>query len=218
MGLSEDDQNETAKPQLEFKEVAVLIPLIGTAIAISYDVGYFYGIDIHLFTLFSLAEHILFAFAAAPVAFVLAICLTAYFGPGLDIAIGLKISAVGQKLEKRTRRVVDAGVLALVILSAGAIFYFRHFGVAAFMLSGAAIALFRFLPIPRRAIYSISCVLVIVTAFAVGHDFARNYVLYGPVSHSIQLENDTLAIKLIRSGDRGVLYFEPKAKQLNFVR
>jgi hypothetical protein len=216
--LVQDDQPTTSKLQLEFKEIAVLIPLIGSAIAISYDVGYFYGLDIHLFTLFSLAEHILFAFAAAPVALVLAILLTAYIGPHIDLAVGLKISATAQTMKKKTKRFVDIGLLALVIAAAGAVFYFRFFGLGAGLLSGAAVALFRFLPISKKVIYLISCVLVTVFAFATGHDFARSYVIYGPADHSIQFENEMLAVKLIRSGDRGILYYEPKAKQLNFVR
>ncbi|BAC52768.1 bsr7503 [Bradyrhizobium diazoefficiens USDA 110] len=40
----------------------------------------------------------------------------------------------------------------------------------------------------------------------------------GASDHSIQLENEKLAVKLIRAGDRGVLYFEPNTKQLDFVR
>jgi hypothetical protein len=214
----QDDQPTTSTPKLEFKEITVLIPLIGSAIAISYDVGYFYGTDIRLFTLFSLAEHILFAFAAAPVALAMTILLTAFFGPSIDVAIGLKISATARTVKKKTKGFIEIGALALVIAALGAALYFRYFWVAACLISGAAVALFRILPIPRKLIYLISCVLVIVAAFALGHDFARSYILDGSPNHSIQLENETLLVKLIRSGDRGILYYEPKAKQLNFVR
>lgn len=214
--LVQDDQPTTSKPQLEFKEIAVLIPLIGSAIAISYDVGYFYGIDIRLFTLFSLAEHILFAFSAAPVALVLTILLTAYFGPRIDVAVGLKIAATAETMKKKTKRSIDTLLVVLVIAAVGAVIYFRYFALGASFLVGAALALFRFLPISKKVIYLISCVLVIITAFAIGHDFARFYVIDGPANHSIQFENETLAVKLIRSGDRGISILRAQSQAAEF--
>ena len=50
------------------KDFFVLSPIIGTALALIYDVGYFYGVGISYFTLFSLSEHIVFALPALPVA------------------------------------------------------------------------------------------------------------------------------------------------------
>ena len=213
------DEVATKEPDLlASKELAIVIPIIGTAIAISYDVGYFHGIDIQLFTLFSVAEHILFALEAAPLAFGLAVGLIAFIGPGLDLIVGLKINAVGQNLEKTPRLVVTIGLLAIGIVGVGAAFYFRRFGFIAGLLSGVATALFRILTIPRKVIYLASGVLVMATAFAMGHDNARSFVFDGPAKHSIQLEHEVLAVKLIRSGDRGVLYYEPKSSQLNFLR
>ncbi|WP_271555240.1 MULTISPECIES: hypothetical protein [unclassified Bradyrhizobium] len=214
----QDDQHAPAKPQLEFKEVAVLIPLIGTAIAISYDVGYFYGLDIKLFTLFSITEHVVFALEATPVAFVLAIFLIAYLGPGLDVLLGVKVHTAGKNMHKTKRRYVDAAIPAGLVLLVGVALYFSFFGLIAGLIAGAAVTLFRLFPIPRRLVYLISGILIIVTAFATGHDFAHSYVSRGASDHSIQLENEKLAVKLIRAGDRGVLYFEPKTKQLDFVR
>jgi hypothetical protein len=46
------------------KEALVLIPLIGSVLALTYDVGYFYGIDINFFTFFSVTEHLVFAIEA----------------------------------------------------------------------------------------------------------------------------------------------------------
>jgi len=47
------------------------VTLFATAIAITYDVGYFYAIKSSFFTLFSLSEHIVFALQALPLAFLL---------------------------------------------------------------------------------------------------------------------------------------------------
>lgn len=91
---------ETAKdePQLlSPKELVVLIPLIGTAIAMSYDVGYFWGIDINLFTLFSVTEHIVFALQAAPFALGVAFVLVVLVSARLDVAVGTAVAEVGRR-------------------------------------------------------------------------------------------------------------------------
>ena len=47
------------------------LPVLGAAIALTFDVGCFYAIGIDFFTLFSLSEHILFAIQALPIVLVL---------------------------------------------------------------------------------------------------------------------------------------------------
>ncbi|MGA8294026.1 MAG: hypothetical protein WB820_16340, partial [Rhodoplanes sp.] len=67
---------------LQVKELLVAVPFLGSSIAVAYDVGFFYGIDIHLFTLFSITEHITFALEALPFAMVVAgAALTAMRSP-----------------------------------------------------------------------------------------------------------------------------------------
>ena len=46
------------------------IPLLGAALALTFDFGYFSALNLSFFTLFSLSEHILFAIQAFPVALV----------------------------------------------------------------------------------------------------------------------------------------------------
>src|SRR4051812_23785803 len=70
---------ETKQPSFSAKDFFVLIPLVGTTLAALYEVGFFYGIGISYFTLFSLSEHIVFALTALPLALGLALGLpTAY--------------------------------------------------------------------------------------------------------------------------------------------
>lgn len=81
----------TVSDHLNYEKFLPVIPLAGTAIAIAFDVGYFYGIDINFFTLFSFTEHISFAFEAMPVAIVI-------------LVVALFIDALTQRLRiSRTR-------------------------------------------------------------------------------------------------------------------
>jgi hypothetical protein len=57
------------------------IPLLGAAVAVTFDVGYFFRLNWSFFTLFSLSEHILFAIQAFPIA--LAIILLSLIAAGI---------------------------------------------------------------------------------------------------------------------------------------
>jgi hypothetical protein len=203
------------EPQLLSKEAIVVIPLIGTAIAISYDVGYFYGIDINFFTLFSVAEHVVFALQAAPAALGTAI-LQIYVGSGFDIKVGKAIAAVG----RRSNSFVHALAIVAIFVAVGTTIYFQKWGMAAGLAAGVVAALSRMIPFAKRTVYSVAGVLVVVAAFAIGHDSARSYLSSDEVNHSIQIDKnfDLLKVHIIRTGDRGVLYYDPKVKQLSFVR
>jgi len=61
------------------RELLIALPLFGTTLAITYDVGFFYGLDMAYFTMFSLAEHIVFALQATPVAFIAALSIPSSF-------------------------------------------------------------------------------------------------------------------------------------------
>jgi hypothetical protein len=53
---------------LGWKDLLITLPILGTALAVTYDVGYFYALDINMFTVFTAAEHITFAMEVLPLA------------------------------------------------------------------------------------------------------------------------------------------------------
>jgi hypothetical protein len=88
------------------------IPVFSAGIAIAFDVGYFWGIDINLFTLFSLAEHILFALEAAPFALVLIVAFLAVH-PWLDRAIAIIEARTRKRSYRRFRLLATYGLVML---------------------------------------------------------------------------------------------------------
>jgi hypothetical protein len=56
--------------KLELKDVMIVVPALATAMAVTFDVGFFYGLGLRLFTLFSLSEHITFSIVAMPLALI----------------------------------------------------------------------------------------------------------------------------------------------------
>jgi hypothetical protein len=65
------------------KDYAVLLTPAIVLLGITFDVGYFWGLDINIYTLFTLSEHLLFAVEALPFATpaVLLITLTSIYHP-----------------------------------------------------------------------------------------------------------------------------------------
>jgi hypothetical protein len=77
MSKKTDDTGRPAKlPDMEqVKTIFLVLPIAGSLAAITFDVGYFNGIGLEYFTLFSLSEHIVFALAVAPIAFLAALVM-----------------------------------------------------------------------------------------------------------------------------------------------
>src|SRR6202521_1018906 len=75
------------------------IPLLGAAVALIFDVGCFYAIQINLFTLFSLSEHIVFAIQAFPIALAVFIPIS-----GLVVVMGTGASPVPPDPNKVSKR------------------------------------------------------------------------------------------------------------------
>ena len=203
------------------RELVVAIPVMGTALAISYDVGYFYGIDINFFTLFSLAEHVVFAIQAVPAAVAIAILLVAFVGTRLDLAVGLKIYNAGKKQQSST----NTAIALFALIAVGILLITIYFRMWQFFVAAAAgffLAMSRIIGFARRTLYVVSGILVIVAAFTLGYDNARAHVLYDAMNHSIQfdkeMEPSPLPVKVIRSGEKGILYYDTNAKQIVFVK
>ncbi|MBI5313368.1 MAG: hypothetical protein HZB28_09680 [Methylocystis sp.] len=79
-GSERSTQNSRQYFQLEFAtKITGLISAVAVSVAVTFNLGYFYGIDINLFTLFSLSEHILFAVEALPIAFIIVTMVFVFF-------------------------------------------------------------------------------------------------------------------------------------------
>jgi hypothetical protein len=56
--LMNDKPDQKSDGVLSPKDYLVLLPALASAIALTYDVGYFFALDVSYFTFFSLSEHI----------------------------------------------------------------------------------------------------------------------------------------------------------------
>ena len=80
--VDNDTKQRLAENFVVSKDFLVLVPLLAAGVALTFDVGYFSGIDINLFTLFTSSEHIVFALEALPLAllFVFFVAVMIFYG------------------------------------------------------------------------------------------------------------------------------------------
>jgi hypothetical protein len=225
------------------RELLVALPILGTTLAITYDVGFFYGIDIGYFTLFSLAEHIVFALEAIPAAFVGALmvpmgifswqlgerALEKARGPITAETPAEERERIQARLDARQKRmdrwhlsfsvcVLALGIL-LFIISKELLFAPAAIVAGLYGLTGYVFPPKEYFRNPAYFAGTFYTIMFIVTAFSLGLFSAHRYVSDSPPTTSIAINGAIGELKgrLIRSGDRGVMFFDTNAKRVDFL-
>jgi hypothetical protein len=226
---------ETDQPQptitISKESLLFLIPLVGSALAVTYDVGFFSAIGLENFSFFSLSEHVVFALGFFPFALFIAFTFAA-----LALMYG-RTPIIQPKTEPVTRGLkrfwsglafllgflLVVGIwLAFVImrsqLNENTIIYSI---VALMFLSGVA---FR-----QRLGDAISAGLILASAmilsFTFGNLRADSILHPGEGGAVFQQDSKTIETKrsgqiearILNSGDRGVLFFDIKANQITLL-
>ena len=213
LGMTMDDNSghQTARNDFAyFKDFLFLVPLLGSALAIIFDVGYFSGIGLGFFSLFSLSEHLVFAMEASP------------FGILTAFTVGLLASFQTKMARKFVppNWAVGAGLVLTACVIAVALFFIKVTVFNVGMIIGAGLFSFAFglhHPPLRRAAFV--CMAAMVLAFSVGYDFATTFLESVPYNTTIETKNDgKVDVKLIRSGDRGVLFLDSKTNRITLLR
>jgi hypothetical protein len=205
------------------KELFVLLPVVGSAIAITYDVGYFYALDINFFTVFTISEHIAFALEILPVAILATIIL---------IVTPIAWDKGRRSGAAEARREITTGIktkfyktkffwtqLAFFIWLVGLAYFYRSATSIAIVLiyAGAIIlaewfAIYLLLqPMVWLGASSLACLTL---SFTVGMDVATSYRNSTIYSYAVKTADRELKVKVVRSGERGLLFHEEVSKQL----
>ncbi|TAH68902.1 MAG: hypothetical protein EWM45_01205 [Rhodopseudomonas palustris] len=216
--ITEADQATT------LKDAIIAIPALASALAITFNVGYFAGIDISFLTVFSLPEHLVFSLEAIPYALLLAGTLWWTLSYGyVDSLIRLAQSHPKPKLQLR----VSIGIQIVTTLTL--VFLMTHLfgGIAGFaiglslgvsMAAGFLVADTRTMKRRRMDVLVASFLLAEVFALSFGMLFSRIFLLKpGIALQQIQMEGELIQGQIIRTGDRGILYFDPKEKRTNLI-
>lgn len=201
-------------------------------LAITFDVGYFSAIDLNLFTLFSLPEHLLFAFEAIPIAVVLIVFLGAnYLIVSRGVPRFLERDEIAQKKKRRrfgpTGRLRSRVYLACGLIVALGIYVYltrNTIGILVGVVSlvPSTVACFELVVAKKQTKYGrpLLLLLAIFVSYIDGFLLAMSYVdvnVYPAFFQQIKLkENQTQSIRIIRSGDNGLLYVDMNSGTIQF--
>jgi hypothetical protein len=202
--ISDGKNKPTLFPTL--KEYSLFLPLIGGALAVFFDIGFFYGLQSGFFTAFTLSEHLVFALYATPLALFL---LT------MGVAQLLFFLRIGPKL-LRTRTAFLALVFSVLIFYIG-LNYYRHEYFFAFGFGTIALAIVPFFFVStdyqwQLALLFATPIAGLFLSFMLGLQYSEATV-GDPVKYTkIQMNSgDPLEGSVIRVGERGVLLYSDKA-------
>ena len=214
------------KELLNEKHIAYL-PVISAAIAVSFDVGFFSALEISFFTLFSLSEHILFVLQALPIAVVFLFTATLFLLIYPKRVVPRKGASKWSDLSRSTKFVV-VGMLPLVF---GPLIIFACYLMYVMWQENPETALIPLVLIPttiglivikkqlKRLYLALYIPLICLTLSLVfGFAFGKNAAREQSSGSVIRLKNDRPPItgRVIRSGERGILLYEPSSKHFRF--
>jgi hypothetical protein len=225
------------------KVLTVVTPLFASSIAIIYDVGFFFGLDIGFFTFFTFSEHLVFALQAIPFALptalgILGFIAITWFGyhkvtrDGIEAGEKAKPMTEAEreawlvKLRKQVARIkmFDPWVktaftlFAILLIALGS--YTSGFLIFVSQLVSGLVYPVENLKSPtvRVSLMMIGIGGAWVAAFLVGFERSQAILTSKVPTETIFVEAKEIPAKLIRGGDRGVLFLSLESKKLNFLR
>ena len=205
------------------------ITMLGASVALTFDVGFFSAIGINFFTLFSLSEHLVFAIQALPIALVLLMGVSVG-----AVLLGAKPPSPPphdfQNVSKRRR---IAGIIIICLLILGPLSYLGLilYNNPEMLLIAIVFAMVGFglliLEPAYKPLYTAFMAIYLANwiAFIFGIHLGTMYLSKNDISKGLMSAvfnvvdfKDGASIKgrIIRSGDRGVLLYDPASDRVRF--
>ncbi|QDF40219.1 hypothetical protein FJN17_23070 [Bradyrhizobium symbiodeficiens] len=222
------------------KILTIAGPLLASSLAITYDVGFFAGVGNGFFSFFSLSEHIVFTLQSLPFAIAPVIVLLLWFTSGwyshrmwnrIRPAEGqaarqmskLELSIVQLDEFVRPRRWVRLSWLVTTILiMVSSIWTARY--TTGFLLASLLIYLANGPDIHKawrdrsRVFFATCAVASLMLSFLIGLERAAKLTNGQSASEVITVDDKSIPARLIRGGERGVLFFSLENKKVRFLR
>jgi hypothetical protein len=201
------------------RDYLIFAPLIGGALAVVYDVGFFYELHSGFFTIFSLSEHIAFAIQAIPIAILLLVVGTIEASLLWFLLEWARPRSNDPKStpERRARRVMVRRVMGTVSTTALVIMIGYAFFTGRYLVATAsAVTLFTLLPflyLRSRDLLKLTLLLsTIVAIFCTSFSFGvigADSILEGRAALSlVRTAGGGLTDGIfVRTGERGVLLY-----------
>lgn len=215
-------ENGNSKNAFSTKDALLLVPLTASALALCWEVGSFIPIGHAAFSYFSINEHVAFAASVLPLALVLAVMMLParsftilimeklFSARELEAASGgpwpkrLRVSAI-------TGFVVQVGFLLLGV-------YMKYAGLVTYStLALVFICIGRY--IRRSEVYAFFVIAALLISTGVGVDTTRARINSTCCRSLIQTtDGDVSGVVVVRTGERGLLFFDPSKNRFVFKK
>jgi hypothetical protein len=218
---------EEAIAEWSLKDALIVIPFLASALALAWEVGYFVRIGGGAFGLFSIVEHLTFALQALPIALIVTVpSVVGLAGVNLWKSLAIRGSRATRKIDNLNRY----GVLDLLAVGAGlfAVWYLAGDLLLILILILGFVPYLLILNAPSWLLTHplIVCAGVLTAFFGaltVGSVSARssiqsslplNSIKAGEKGKDIETE---IKVRILRTGERGVLYFDPATQTFGLL-
>jgi hypothetical protein len=208
------------------------VPLLGAAVALTFDVGYFFALNLSFFTMFSLSEHILFAIQSFPIALVVILLLL--IAAAIFLSVWDRPAPTAPVNPKKLHGVqLIAAIVLLALLVLALLLYFGYLlystpivnPLAFEILMGLGGLVFINDPYKRAFVATVTVLFLLTFSFFIGYSFAASAItttdpnnIFQPGIGTINLKNGSqINGRIIRSGERGVLIYDPASDRLRFL-
>jgi hypothetical protein len=206
--------------ELSLKDLTVLVPAAGSALALAWEVGSFLPIGGSAFGMFTITEHLVFALQAMPVALSLALMFFATY---------LQISPSRSRQRSRLE-LLALGIGALtstvfgIYLAAGAEMFSRDripwFTLLTLFLGVMLLTIWwiaRGWLLPRVVKYASVGAIIGLLSFAVGVDQTRILLRTGAPS-KIETTDEPLTAVIVRSSSTGAVLYDRSSNEFRYFR
>jgi hypothetical protein len=220
MGEYRMAEEDALKPDEKWalKDAMIAIPFLGSALALTWEVGYFLRIRGGAFNLFSISEHISFALQALPFALAFSVVIMLWVFVPKDVA-GIRRHAFesGRRTSIATGMILASGIYAVLLYYVYHSIYLVTWVGCAVGMIWLVIELFSPKPVDKWAMALLSATAVFGFTMALGFDIANSEVNSAKSLSAIRFGEGELQIRVLRTGERGVLYFDPAQKKFGLA-
>jgi hypothetical protein len=215
------------------KDYLIALPLLVSALALTYDICYFWGAGLAYASVFSISEHLGFAITALPAAFAIALGVplgVLGFEAGRrgteraqlkSFRAGMSESEKAGALEAATKRHIRrVGLIVAILLFAGGIsaIVTKYYGSAGVMFAlTAMIATDVFAPhiiVGYRGMAVCMLALAFVMSGGFGYDAGREPTRRAIAQQRMHTASGDIDGELMRSGEHGVFFFNFTSKKV----
>lgn len=200
------------------------------SIAVTFDVGFFYGIGIDMFTFFTLSEHVLFSIQWLPVSLVM-------FFVVILIILSIWLQTLPMRLTKNSIVIKNRAVF--LVISVAVIFIFilsiyitiRNKDFIILIISAVFVTICTFVAqvvvstkisyLTKGTVFSTSVYLMMLgSAFGIGYGsgWLRSHENNMFAHTIITKHGDERSGRIIRAGDKGVLFLSKPNNEKSFLK